>query len=114
MDYAFDAIGSAATVAQIVAALAPGGHAVMVGIPATDVTATISPASMVFQEKALTGSFYGSVRPRIDFPMLCDLYLEGRLNLDDLISRTYHLDEVNLGLDNLRNGSVARGVIVID
>jgi S-(hydroxymethyl)glutathione dehydrogenase / alcohol dehydrogenase len=72
VDYAFDAIGSEVTTAQIVDAVAPGGAAVMVGIPGSTVTAPISPFRMVFQEKSLSGSFYGSVQPNLDFPILCD------------------------------------------
>jgi S-(hydroxymethyl)glutathione dehydrogenase / alcohol dehydrogenase len=114
VDYAFDAIGSEITVTQIVDAVAPGGHAVMVGIPAMTVRAGIAPAMMVFQEKSLTGSFYGSVEPTIDFPILCDLYMDKKLNLDDLISRTYKLSEINEGFAQLRAGSVARGVVMFD
>ena len=113
-DYAFDAIGSQITASQIVDAVAPGGHAVMVGIPAMAVTAPVSPFMMVFQEKTLTGSFYGSVQPNLDFPILCDLYMDKKLNLDDLISRTYKLSEINEGFDQLRAGSVARGVVMFD
>ncbi len=113
-DFAFDAIGSEVTATQIVDAVAAGGHAVMVGIPAATVKAPISPFQMVFQEKTLTGSFYGSVEPSTDFPMLCDLYMEKKLNLDALISRTYRLDDINDGFAQLRAGSVARGVVMFD
>ncbi len=113
-DYAFDAIGSALTAAQIVEAVAPGGHAVLVGIPAMTVTAAVSPAMMVFQEKSLTGSMYGSVQPNLDFPILCDLYMDKKLNLDDLISRTYKLSEINEGFAQLKAGSHARGVVMFD
>ncbi len=114
VDYAFDAIGSEITVTQIVDAVAPGGRAVMVGIPAVTVKAGIAPAMMVFQEKSLTGSFYGSVEPTIDFPILCDLYMDKKINLDGLISRTYNLSEINEGFTQLRAGSVARGVVMFD
>jgi S-(hydroxymethyl)glutathione dehydrogenase/alcohol dehydrogenase len=114
VDYAFDAIGSEQTALQTVEAIAPGGHAVLVGIPAVTVKAPISPSQMVFQEKALSGTYYGSVRPGLDIPLLCDLYMEGKLNLDALISRTYHLDEINVGFEQLRSGTVARGVVVFD
>jgi S-(hydroxymethyl)glutathione dehydrogenase / alcohol dehydrogenase len=86
----------------------------MVGVPAMTVKAPISPFAMVFQEKSLTGSFYGSVEPTIDFPILCDLYMDKKLNLDDLISRTYKLSEINEGFAQLRAGSVARGVVMFD
>jgi S-(hydroxymethyl)glutathione dehydrogenase/alcohol dehydrogenase len=114
VDYAFDAIGTEATVGQIFAAVAPGGKAVVVGIPAANVRTPISPFSMVFMEKTLMGSMYGSVRPNLDFPMLVEQYMGRRLQIDQLISRTYRLEEINEGFDALRAGEVARGVVVFD
>jgi S-(hydroxymethyl)glutathione dehydrogenase/alcohol dehydrogenase len=114
VDYAFDAIGGEATALQAVDALAPGGHAVLVGIPAFSVRAPINPFHMVFFEKTVSGTYYGSVRPDIDFSILADLDMDKKLNLDDLISRTYKFDEINEGFRLLVSGSVARGVIVFD
>ena len=111
---AFDAIGGEATALQALDAVAPGGHAVLVGIPAFAVRAPISPFNMVFGEKTISGTYYGSVRPDIDFPILADLDMDKRLNLDDLISRTYKFDEINEGFRLLVSGSVARGVIEFD
>lgn len=111
-DYAFDAIGSEATTLQIIDSIRAGGTAVIVGMAATDARAPIAPYFMALQEKTLKGTIYGSVRPNLDFPMLVDLYRDGRLKLDELISRTYSLDEINEGFDALRSGQVARGVVV--
>jgi S-(hydroxymethyl)glutathione dehydrogenase/alcohol dehydrogenase len=69
---------------------------------------------MALQEKTLKGTMYGSVRPNIDFPRLVDLYLAGRLKLDQLVSRTYALKEINDGFAALRSGHVARGVVVFN
>jgi S-(hydroxymethyl)glutathione dehydrogenase/alcohol dehydrogenase len=113
VEYAFDAIGSQVTAQQVIDMCAPGGHATLVGIPAVATTATFSPFMMVFTEKKLTGSYYGSVRPSIDFPILADLAMAKKLDLDGLISRTYRFDEINAGFDNLAKGSVARGVILM-
>ena len=114
VDYAFDAIGTGPTVAQIVEALAPAGHAVIVGIPAFSATAPIPPANMVYTEKTLSGTYYGSIRPTTDFGMLADMSMDKRINLDDLISRTYALDEINEGFKLMAAGQVARGVITFD
>jgi S-(hydroxymethyl)glutathione dehydrogenase/alcohol dehydrogenase len=111
-DYAFDAIGGEATTLQIVDAIRPGGTAVIVGMAAMSVRAPITPYMMALQEKTLKGTMYGSVRPNLDFPKLCDLYLDGRLMIDQLISRTWKLDEINEGFAALRGGQVARGVVV--
>lgn len=114
VDYAFDAIGGEATTLQILEAVRPGGTAVIVGMAAMAVRAPVTPYLMALQEKTLTGTMYGSVRPNLDFPRLVDLYLDGRLKIDELVSRTYRLDEINDGFAALRSGSVARGVIVFD
>ncbi len=114
VEFAFDGIGSEKTATQVVDAIAPGGHAVFVGIPAIGVKAPLSPFQIVFGEKKVTGTYYGSIRPDIDFAVLADMTISKRLNLDDLISRTYSLDQINEGFQNLVKGSVARGVIMFD
>ena len=57
---------------------------------------------------------HSTVRPDVDFPILADLDMDKKLNLDDLISRTYKFDEINEGFRLLVSGAVARGVIVFD
>ena len=84
---------------------------VSVGIPAVGVTADLPGPSLPREEKVVTGSFYGSCRPHVDMPLVIDLYLEGRLDLDALISRTYGLDEINEAFAAMNAGEVARGVI---
>jgi S-(hydroxymethyl)glutathione dehydrogenase / alcohol dehydrogenase len=113
-DYAFDAIGGEATTLQILDAIRPGGTAVIVGMAAMSVRAPVTPYMMALQEKTLKGTMYGSVRPNLDFPKLVDLYLEGRLKIDQLVSRTYKLEEINEGFTALRSGQVARGVVVFN
>jgi NDMA-dependent alcohol dehydrogenase len=113
-DYAFDAIGSEATTVQILDAIRNGGTAVIVGMAAMSARAPVTPYWMALFEKTLKGTLYGSVRPNVDFPWLVDLYMEGRLKLDQLLSRTYRLDEINEGFAAMRGGQVARGVVVFD
>src|SRR4029453_10028496 len=83
----FDGIGGRATTLQILDAIRPGGTAVIVGMAAMNVRAPIAPYFMALQEKAIKGTMYGSVRPNVDFPKLVDLYLDGRLKVDELVSR---------------------------
>lgn len=114
VDYAFDAIGGEKTTLQILDAVRPGGTAVIVGMAAMAVRAPVTPYMMALQEKCLKGTMYGSVRPNLDFPWLVDLYMQQRLKLDELVSRTYRLEEINDGFTALRTGQVARGVVVFD
>jgi S-(hydroxymethyl)glutathione dehydrogenase/alcohol dehydrogenase len=111
-DYAFDAIGSEATTVQILEAIRPGGTAVIVGMAPASARPPINPYVMALQEKTIRGTLYGSVRPNVDFPILVDLYLSGRLQIDPLVSRTYTLEEINDGFAAMRGGQVARGVVV--
>jgi S-(hydroxymethyl)glutathione dehydrogenase / alcohol dehydrogenase len=114
VDYAFDAVANDKTQALAFDALAPGGHAVAVGISAASVRASYSPFNLVFTEKKLSGTFYGSVRPDLDLPVLVDHYMDKRLNIDGLISRTYKLADINEGFERMLAGEVARGVVVFD
>jgi NDMA-dependent alcohol dehydrogenase len=114
VDYAFDAIGGEQTTLQIVDAIRPGGTAVIVGMAAMNVRAPIAPYYLALQQKTLKGTMYGSIRPSIDLPRLVELYMNGRIKVDELISRTYGLGEINEGFEALRSGQVARGVVVFD
>ena len=67
-----------------------------------------------FLEKKLRGSALGSARIRDDIPRLVELYLQGRLNLDDLVSRRIQLEEINEGFAAMTRGEVARSVIVFE
>jgi S-(hydroxymethyl)glutathione dehydrogenase / alcohol dehydrogenase len=62
-------------------------------------------------EKRLIGSFYGSTRPRVDMPLLIDLYMDKKIKIDELVSRTFPLEGVNEAYDLLRKGEVSRSVI---
>ena len=62
-------------------------------------------------EKRIRRSSYGGARPRRDFPMLARAYLDGRLMLDELISRRIAIEEINEGFEGLRNGQTIRSVV---
>ena len=63
-------------------------------------------------QKTLIGSYYGSASSHETFDKLIDWYLKGRLNIDELITRRYSLDEINEGFDALSRGEDGRGVII--
>jgi S-(hydroxymethyl)glutathione dehydrogenase/alcohol dehydrogenase len=69
------------------------------------------PGSIAGLEKTVKGCFYGSSRPAVDFPRLVDFYLRGRLKLDQMVTRTYRLDQINEAFEALGRGENARGLI---
>ena len=109
-DYAFEAIGASVTYEQAVRAIRNRGKAIWIGAPPLEPIAL--DAGIVFWgEKTVMGSNYGSARPRHDMPRLLSLYRAGKLKLDELITRTYRLEEVNEAFADMLNGEVARGII---
>jgi S-(hydroxymethyl)glutathione dehydrogenase/alcohol dehydrogenase len=70
--------------------------------------------TFAMSNKRLQGTLYGSVNPRVDVPRLLGLYRSGQLKLDELITRTYTLDEINQGWTDLEEGRNLRGVLVFD
>ncbi len=69
---------------------------------------------LTFMEKQLRGALYGSENPRTAIPKLLDLYRKGDLKLDEMITKTYTLDEINVGYEDMRAGRTIRGVLIFD
>jgi S-(hydroxymethyl)glutathione dehydrogenase/alcohol dehydrogenase len=111
VDYSFEAIGAKETAEQVIAMLAPGGVATIIGILPADAIIEI-PASALVGEKRLQSSSMGSNRFRTDLPWLCDLYLQGRLKLDELVTARRPLEQINDGFDDMRMGRGARTLLV--
>jgi len=76
---------------------------VIVGMPAEGVRVEIDPFDLADQGKRLIGCNYGSCVPAVDFPRLADLYVSGRLPLDQLVGRRRPLEEAPAALDDLRD-----------
>ena len=114
VDYAFEAIGNPKTIEQCYDACGPGGMTVVVGMAAETADIQINALSLPRTERGIVGSWYGSARPWVDFPMLVDLYMNGRLDIDSMISKTYRLDQINEAYAELERGELARSVIVMD
>ena len=111
--YAFEAIGLPKAITQAFDMARTGGEAIVVGMAPLGSTVEISAPSFL-QEKVLRGCLYGSTRPRYDMPRLLDLYMAGKLKLDELVSRTYPLEGINDAFMAMKNGEVARSVVVFD
>lgn len=111
VDFAFEAIGNKVTIRQCYDAIRPAGKAIVVGIAEVGACCEVEMATLPFTEKTLTGSMYGGARPKLDVERLVDLYLNKRLHLDELISQTYRLDQINEAFHDLHEGRLARGLI---
>lgn len=111
-DHVFDAVGSPATSAQALAMTRPGGTVYVVGIGGMAATVEIPGYALWGQGKTVRGVHMGSNNFTVDMPRYVDLYLQGRLHLDELVSRRITLDEVNEGYDALRGGETARSIVV--
>lgn len=111
--YSFEAIGLKQTAEQAFKMLGFGGTATIIGMIPPGVHIELHGPEFLMERK-MQGSNMGSNRFRVDMPRFIDFYLQGRLHLDDLISRRIKLEDVNEGLAALETGEVARSVIMFD
>jgi S-(hydroxymethyl)glutathione dehydrogenase/alcohol dehydrogenase len=113
VQYSFEAIGLKATAEEAFAMLRRGGTATVIGMIPIGQSVEI-PGFELLYEKKLQGSNMGSNRFRVDMPRYIDLYMDGRLKLDELVSQRIALEDVNEGFEAMKAGSVARSVILFD
>lgn len=111
--YSFEAIGLKQTAEQAFKMVRSGGTATIIGMIPVGTKIEIHGAELL-QEKKLQGSMMGSNRFRVDMPRLVDFYMAGKLKLDQMISSTIALKDINEGFETLRKGEVARQVIKFD
>ena len=111
--YSFEAIGLKITAEQAFGMLLNGGTATVIGmIPPGDMVSLHGPDFLF--EKKIQGSFMGSNRFRVDMPRFVELYLQGKLHLDDLVSSHIKLSDINDAFKQLETGEIARNVIMFD
>ena len=111
--YSFEAIGLKVTAEQAFGMLRNGGTATVIGmIPPGDMVSLHGPDFLM--EKKIQGSFMGSNRFRVDMPRFVELYLQGKLHLDDMVSGHIKLADVNDAFKQLETGEIARNVIMFD
>ncbi len=90
-----------------------GGTVVVTAIsPMMDSTASINLFQLAMWNKEIKGTIFGSLNPRADIPALLDMYRAGQLKLDELITKTYSIEQINEGYRAMRDGENLRGVIV--
>ena len=110
VEYSFEAIGLKETAEQAFEMLEIGGTATVIGMVPSNTKVEIRGIDLL-SEKKLQGSMMGSNQFRTDIPQMIDLYLNGRLLLDEMVSATISLEDVNEGYNWMREGTVARTVI---
>lgn len=111
--HSFEAIGLSKTAEQAFNMLRRGGTANVIGMIPVGQTISLMGAAFL-GEKRIQGSLMGSNRFPVDMPRLCDMYMAGKLKLDEMISRRLKLEDVNSAFDEMKRGEVARSVILFD
>ncbi len=114
--YSFECIGLKQTAEQCYMMLRPRGVATVIGMIPPGVNIEVPGIELLVTEKRLQGAVMGSNRFRVDFPRLIELYKQGKLHLDELVSDRIGLDGITGALQNLKDnkGSVARQVVLFE
>ena len=111
-DYVLVAVGSARAIVSSRALMRRGGSMVLVGMPAAGVEIGIEAVDLAHDGQSILGCKMGSAQPAIDIPKLIELYRQGRLKLDELITERYPLTEINRAIAAVKQGAALRNVIL--
>jgi S-(hydroxymethyl)glutathione dehydrogenase/alcohol dehydrogenase len=109
-DYALECIGNVDVMAQAFASIRFGGKFIIVGMAPLGTMVSAAPFEFLLG-KTMTGTVQGDIKPSVDIPRFVDLYMNGKLPVDKLISHIYSLDQINDAFAALERGEVIRGVI---
>ena len=110
-DHVFDFVGTDAAVAQGMAMLAVGGALYVIGVAGPDAAVSVNLVSAVMRQTRVIGVNTGSTNPLRDIPMYMDFYRQGRLNLDDLVSREISLADIEAAYASLGDPTTSRIVV---
>jgi S-(hydroxymethyl)glutathione dehydrogenase / alcohol dehydrogenase len=110
-DFAFEALGRPETIETALGLAGKGGTAILIGMAPPSAKVAINPLAMTLSEQAIKGCWYGSCRPPTDFSRLVDLYRNGALDLESMVTRKCRLEDVNDAFAAIERGEVARTVI---
>ena len=111
-DYVFVTVGSDKAMHQGMELLRKAGTIVLVGMPASGVKLSIEAVNFAGDGQHMMGSKMGSTRLRVDVPKLIALYQDGRLKLDELVTKRYPLEEINEAVAAVKRGEALRNVIM--
>jgi S-(hydroxymethyl)mycothiol dehydrogenase len=112
-DVVIDAVGRPETYQQAFAARDLAGTVVLVGVPTPDMQLTMPLIDFFSRGGALKSSWYGDCLPSRDFPMLIDLYQQGRLPLQDFVSERIGIGDVEAAFERMQRGEVLRSVVML-
>jgi Zn-dependent alcohol dehydrogenase len=111
--WAFDCVGHPAVLRNAIDALDWGGTAVAIGVPPRGSEVSVDINNLAYVDRGLIGCRYGSSRPRHDIPLMVELYLSGRLMLDELVTETKPLEGFRDIVEDMHAGKLARGVLTL-
>jgi alcohol dehydrogenase len=111
-NYVIEAAGSARGFETAVSLTAPGGITIAVGLPNPKDLATVSPLRLVAEGRTIVGSYMGSSDPKRDIPVFLDLWRQGKLPIESLITSRITLAEMNEGMDHLADAHGIRQVMI--
>lgn len=112
VDHAFECVGHAALIRHAIDLLDWGGQCILLGVPKLGTEASFV-VNALYNDKSIMGCRYGSTRPHHDIPMFVNFYLDGRLQLDEMVSQVYDLADINQALDDMHAGKLNRGVLAL-
>jgi Zn-dependent alcohol dehydrogenase len=111
--WAFDCVGHPAVLRNAVDALDWGGTAVAIGVPPRGSEVSVDINNLAYVDRGLIGCRYGASRPHHDIPLMVELYLSGRLMLDELVTETRPLEGFREIVEDMHAGKLARGVLTL-
>ena len=111
-DFVFVTVGVKGAAEQAISLMKRNGSVVLVGMPPSGVTTTFDPGWLAADGQKILGSKMGSARLPVDIPKMVELYKEGRLKIDELISGRYAFEQINEAIASSRSGAALRNVIV--
>ena len=110
VDHAFECVGHPALIRQAIDMLDWGGQCILLGVPKLGTEASFV-VNTLYNDKSIMGCRYGSTRPHHDIPMFVNFYLDGRLQLDEMVSKVYDLADIDAALADMHAGKLNRGVL---
>ena len=113
-DYVFEFAGAIRALSLAYDATRRGGMTVTAGLPTSTASFALPAVSLVAEERTLKGSYIGTCVPSRDIPRFIDLYEQGRLPVDKLLTHRLKLDDINEAFDLLHAGRAIRQVVVFD